>query len=98
VNNGIVMVDAANQRRNADGLTRLDAVVVAAQTRLRPVLMTSFTTICSMIPLAMGIGEGSESWKGMAQSVVGGMSTATLLTLVVVPTFYTFFARKKAKG
>ncbi len=98
VNNGIVMVDAANQRRNADGLTRLDAVVLAARTRLRPVLMTSFTTICSMIPLAMGIGEGSESWKGMAQSVVGGMSTATLLTLVVVPTFYTFFARKKAKG
>ncbi|MBN2528641.1 MAG: efflux RND transporter permease subunit [Deltaproteobacteria bacterium] len=97
VNNGIVMVDAANQRRN-DGLDRKAAVVSAAQTRLRPVLMTSFTTICSMIPLAMGIGEGSESWKGMAQSVVGGMSTATLLTLVVVPTFYTFFARKKAKA
>lgn len=97
VNNGIVMVDAANQRRNS-GVDRFEAVIVAARRRLRPVLMTSMTTICSMIPLAMGIGEGSESWKGMAQSVVGGMSVATILTLVVVPAFYTFFARKQAKG
>ncbi|MBN2527432.1 MAG: efflux RND transporter permease subunit [Deltaproteobacteria bacterium] len=97
VNNGIVMVDAANQRRNT-GMERFEAVVEAARRRLRPVLMTSMTTICSMIPLALGIGEGSESWKGMAQSVVGGMTVATILTLVVVPTFYTFFARKQAKG
>ncbi|MFO8071009.1 MAG: efflux RND transporter permease subunit [Polyangia bacterium] len=93
VNNGIVMVDAANRRRR-EGLDRFAAIVDAARTRLRPVLLTSTTTICSMIPLALEIGEGSESWSSMARAVIGGLLTATVLTLVVVPTFYTVFARK----
>jgi HAE1 family hydrophobic/amphiphilic exporter-1 len=94
VNNGIVMIDAANQQRAA-GLDRFRAIIVAARTRLRPVLLTSLTTICSMIPLALEIGDGSESWSGMARAVIGGLTSATVLTLVVVPMFYTVFARKE---
>jgi HAE1 family hydrophobic/amphiphilic exporter-1 len=96
VNNGIVMVDAANRRRNA-GADKNDAILSAAKTRLRPVLLTSMTTICSMIPLAMKLGEGSETWSGMARSVIGGLTSATLLTLVVIPVFYTIFAKKEVK-
>ncbi len=96
VNNGIVMVDAANQRRNA-GTDKFEAILDAAKTRLRPVLMTSLTTIFSMIPLALKLGEGSETWSGMARSVIGGLSSATLLTLVVIPVFYTIFAKREVK-
>jgi HAE1 family hydrophobic/amphiphilic exporter-1 len=94
VNNGIVMIDAANQQRVA-GLDRFSAIVEAARIRLRPVLLTSATTICSMIPLALEIGDGAETWAGMARAVIGGLLTATVLTLVVVPTFYTLLARKE---
>lgn len=93
VNNGIVMVDAANQRR-IDGLGRTEAIVEAAAMRLRPVLMTSLTTMLAMAPLALGIGEGSEGWAGLAKSVIGGLFAATFLTIFVVPVAYTFFARK----
>ncbi len=96
VNNGIVMIDAANQLRR-EGLDRLQAISKAARVRLRPVLLTSLTTMCSMTPLALKIGEGSEAWSGMATAVIGGLATATLLTLVVVPTMYTVFARKVPK-
>jgi HAE1 family hydrophobic/amphiphilic exporter-1 len=94
VNNGIVMVDAANQFR-LQSLGRRDAILKAAMVRMRPVLMTSFTTILAMTPLALEIGEGSEGWGGMAKAVIGGLITATFLTLFVVPTFYTYFASKK---
>ena len=93
VNNGIVMVDAANQLR-LKGMGRVDAIVRAARIRLRPVLMTSATTILAMVPLALEIGEGSAGWGGMAKAVIGGLLVATLLTLFVVPTAYTLFARK----
>jgi HAE1 family hydrophobic/amphiphilic exporter-1 len=94
VNNGIVMVDAANQNR-ARGMDLETAIVNAARTRMRPVMMTTLTTVLSMIPLALQIGEGSETWSGMGTTVVGGLSAATLLTLFFVPIMYTFFASKK---
>ena len=91
------MVDAANQQREK-GSDRKRAAIEAARMRLRPVLLTSATTILSMVPLAMELGEGSETWSGMAIAVIGGMLVATLLTLLVVPTMYTVFASKKQPG
>jgi HAE1 family hydrophobic/amphiphilic exporter-1 len=93
VNNGIVMIDAANQLR-AKGLGRVEAIIEAAVMRLRPVLMTSITTMLAMTPLALEIGEGSAGWAGLAKAVIGGLFAATAFTLIVVPTAYTLFARK----
>ncbi|MFH1469495.1 MAG: efflux RND transporter permease subunit [Pseudomonadota bacterium] len=93
VNNGIVMVDAANQLRR-EGQERMEAIRNASLMRLRPVLLTSLTTIFAMVPLALQIGEGSEQWSGMARAVIGGLVAATTLTLFVVPVLYTFFAAK----
>lgn len=96
VNNGIVMVDAANQLQE-EGLSRRDAIQKAALTRLRPILLTSLTTILAMIPLALGIGEGAAGWEGMAKAVIGGLTVATFLTLYVVPTMYTVFGRQSPR-
>ena len=95
VNNGIVMVDAANQLRE-QGLGRFEAIALASRQRLRPVLLTSLTTILSMVPMALEFGAGSEQWSGMARAVIGGLLAATALTLFVVPTIYTLFAGKGA--
>ena len=95
VNNGIVMVDYANQlRRRGQDLSQ--AIVEASTTRMRPILMTALTTILAMVPLALEIGEGAESWSPMAISVIGGLAVATLLTLVVEPCIYVVFGRYKA--
>lgn len=96
VNNGIIMVDAANQIRE-DGHGRLEAIALAGRRRLRPVLMTSLTTILGMVPMALGIGEGAETWAGLGKAVIGGLTTATFMTLFVVPIMYTVFARKDLK-
>jgi HAE1 family hydrophobic/amphiphilic exporter-1 len=96
VNNGIVMVDFGNQLR-AEGYDRVEAIVRAASIRMRPVVMTSLTTILGMLPLALGIGQGSAGWAGLAKSVMGGLSLATFLTLFVVPTMYSLFAPKVFK-
>lgn len=93
VNNGIVMVDAANQNRER-GMDKNTAIVNAARTRMRPVMMTTLTTVLSMIPLALEIGEGSETWAGMGTAVIGGLSVATLFTLFFVPIMYSYFAPK----
>jgi hydrophobic/amphiphilic exporter-1 (mainly G- bacteria), HAE1 family len=93
VNNGIVMIDAANQLRE-EGIGRYDAICAAAKMRIRPILMTSTTTILAMVPLALEIGEGSAGWSGMAKAVIGGLMASTFLTLFVVPTTYTLFAQK----
>jgi HAE1 family hydrophobic/amphiphilic exporter-1 len=93
VNNGIIMVEAANQLR-AEGLDRFEAIRQAAATRLRPILLTSLTTILAMVPLALGIGEGAAGWEGMAKAVIGGLTFSTALTLFVIPTMYTVFARR----
>jgi HAE1 family hydrophobic/amphiphilic exporter-1 len=96
VNNGIVMIDAANQFRE-QGLERTEAIAQASRLRMRPVLMTSLTTMLAMTPLALEIGEGSAGWGAMAKAVIGGLLAATVLTLIVVPTMYTLFARKHLK-
>lgn len=87
VNNAIVLIDFVNQLR-ARGMERTEALAEAARTRLRPILMTTLTTVLGMIPLALGIGEGSELEAPIAVAVIGGLSVSTLLTLVVVPAAY----------
>jgi HAE1 family hydrophobic/amphiphilic exporter-1 len=86
--NGILLVDYTNVLRER-GLTRHDALVKAGPTRLRPILMTTFAMVFGMIPVAFGLGEGSEWRAPMGQAVIGGLLTSTLLTLFIVPVVYT---------
>lgn len=90
VKNGILLVDYTNQLRQR-GLPRNEAILTAAPTRLRPILMTTLAAILGMLPLALGIGDGSEMYVPLATAVIGGLITSTLLTLFVVPTVYTLF-------
>ncbi|MDZ7318413.1 MAG: efflux RND transporter permease subunit [candidate division KSB1 bacterium] len=87
VNNGIVLVDYINQLRDR-GLELYEAIMVGGKIRMRPVLMTALTTIFGMLPLALGLGESGENWAPMARSVMGGLTVATVLTLIVVPVIY----------
>ncbi len=87
VNNAIVLVDFVGQRRRA-GLDRRSAILEAGSARLRPIFMTTLTTILGLAPMAMGLGEGAEIRAPMAIAVIGGLSLATLLTLVVIPVVY----------
>ncbi len=87
VNNGIVMIDYIKILQ-ARELTRHEAIVEGATRRLRPILMTAFTTILSMVPLALELGSGSETWSPMARTVIGGLTMSTLLMLFVVPCLY----------
>jgi HAE1 family hydrophobic/amphiphilic exporter-1 len=96
VKNGIVIVDFTNLQRER-GIPLKEAVITAGKSRLRPVLMTSLTTILGMIPLAIGSGEGSEMWKPMGVAIIGGLSFSTVLTLLVVPAMYTAFNFGKGK-
>ncbi len=91
VNNGIVLVDYINQLRER-GKELFEAIKEAGRVRMRPVLMTALTTIFSMFPLSLGIGESGESWAPLARSVMGGLTVASVLTLVVVPCIYAVFA------
>ncbi len=93
VNNAIVLIDAVNQRRE-EGQEKGRAIIDAAQDRLRPILMTSLTTILGLLPMALGIGEGAELRAPLAITVIGGLSVATLLTLIVIPVVYSIFDRK----
>ncbi|WP_206811053.1 efflux RND transporter permease subunit [Paradesulfitobacterium ferrireducens] len=90
VNNAIVLVDYINTRRKR-GEERSEAIVNAGPIRLRPILMTTLTTVLGLIPLSLGIGDGAEAQQPMAVAVIGGLSLSTLLTLVVVPVVYTLF-------
>ncbi|MEG2492884.1 MAG: efflux RND transporter permease subunit, partial [Rikenellaceae bacterium] len=93
VKNGIVMVDFINLLRER-GESLSQAVINAGRSRLRPVLMTTLTTILGMFPLAMSVGEGSETWQPMGIAVIGGLTFSTILTLVVVPIVYTIFGAR----
>jgi CzcA family heavy metal efflux pump len=90
VSNGILLIDYTNRLR-ARGMGIEEAVVLGGRTRLRPILMTTLCTILGLIPMAVGLGEGSESNAPMAIAVIGGLSISTLLTLIFVPTLYTIF-------
>ncbi|HJL32534.1 MAG TPA: efflux RND transporter permease subunit, partial [Polyangiaceae bacterium LLY-WYZ-15_(1-7)] len=87
VNNGIVLIDVLKRRR-AEGRGLVEAALEAGRTRVRPILMTALTTIFGMVPLALGIGDGAETWAPMARAVIGGMVVSTLLTLFVIPCLY----------
>ncbi|MCD4707704.1 MAG: efflux RND transporter permease subunit [Candidatus Sabulitectum sp.] len=97
VNNGIVMIDYANQLLRRKKSTIEEAIVEAATTRLRPILMTALTTMLAMTPLALGIGEGAESWAPMAITVIFGLAAATILTLMVEPCIYVVMGKRIAK-
>ena len=102
VNNAIVLIDAINQARER-GLERLEAIKLAGRTRLRPILITSVSTIIGLIPMAIGIGEGAEIRRPMAITVIAGTLVATFLTLIVIPVLYAVldrkeFAKSKAPG
>ena len=96
VNNGILYVDTVNQLREESSLE--EALVESGCIRLRPILMTTLTTILSMIPLAMGVGENGQMMQGMALVIVGGLIASTLLTLVLMPTIYLIIDKKHKKG
>jgi hydrophobic/amphiphilic exporter-1 (mainly G- bacteria), HAE1 family len=91
VSNAILLVDYTNILRRRDGLELREAVEVAGRTRLRPILMTSLATMLGLVPMALGIGEGSELQVPLARVVIGGLLTSTFITLVFVPTVYTLF-------
>lgn len=96
VNNGIVLVDYINQKK-AEGYRTYDAIIVGAQDRLRPILMTALTTMLGLVPLALGIGEGTEMNQPMAIVVIGGLFTSTLLTLFIVPIIYSLIDQETRK-
>ena len=89
--NAILLVDYANTLRSEEGLSARDALVRAGPIRLRPILMTSATLVCSMLPILLGTGPGAESRSPVAAVITGGMITSTLLTLIFVPALYTYF-------
>jgi HAE1 family hydrophobic/amphiphilic exporter-1 len=91
VKNGIVLIDFVNLCRER-GQSVINAVVTGGKSRLRPVIMTTMTTILGMVPLAVESGQGSEMWKPLGISVIGGLSVSTILTLILVPVLYCVFA------
>lgn len=89
VNNAIVLIDYINQLRRG-GMERNEAVIEGGETRLRPILMTALTTILAMVPMALGIGEGAELRAPLAVAIIGGLTSSTFLTLIIIPIFYTY--------
>jgi HAE1 family hydrophobic/amphiphilic exporter-1 len=87
VKNGIVLIDYINLNKER-GMSVMKSVVSGGKSRLRPVLMTTVTTILGMLPMAIGIGEGSEIWQPMGIAIMGGLTVSTILTLIVIPTIY----------
>jgi HAE1 family hydrophobic/amphiphilic exporter-1 len=92
VNNAILIVDQAG-RLQRSGMSIHDALAEAGRRRLRPILMTTLTTILALIPLAMGIGEGADAQAPLARTVVGGLSGSSLITLFLIPVLYSVFHR-----
>ena len=97
VNNAILLVDHINLLRRRDGLELREAIEEAGRRRLRPILMTSLTTMLALTPLAIGFGEGGEAQAPLARAVIGGLASSTLITLVFIPVIYSIF-EKSIKG
>lgn len=91
VNNAILLVDYTNLLRRRDKMPLREAIVEAGRRRLRPILMTALTTIIAMVPLALGLREGSEVQTPLARTVIGGLTTSTLITLIIIPLVYSLF-------
>lgn len=96
VSNGVLLVDFANKLR-ADGLTAYQAITTAAGIRFRPILMTFLATFLDLVPMAIGLGRGSEANAPLARAVVGGLLTSTFLTLIIVPILYTLLIHDSAE-
>lgn len=97
VKNGIVLIDYISLNRER-GMSIRRAVVLGGESRLRPVIMTTLTTILGMVPMALNHGEGSEMWRPMAWAVIGGLTVSTVLTLLLIPTLYCTVAGSEVKG
>jgi len=93
VKNAIVLIDRVNQLRE-EGVSKLAAIAQAAESRLRPITMTTLCTLIGFLPLAIGLGDGSEVRAPMAITVIGGLAISTLLTLVVIPVVYNLLDRR----
>ncbi|MEW6755605.1 MAG: efflux RND transporter permease subunit [Candidatus Latescibacterota bacterium] len=94
VNNAILLVDYTNQLRRRHGMGLTEAVRTAGSRRLRPILMTTLTTVLGLTPLAFGLGEGGEAQAPLARVVIGGLSSSTLITLVLIPVMYSVFEQR----
>ncbi|HEU4365066.1 MAG TPA: efflux RND transporter permease subunit, partial [Candidatus Krumholzibacteria bacterium] len=92
VNNGIVLIDYINTLRR-NGAARMDAIRAAGRVRLRPILMTTLTTVLGLMPMALGFGEGAEIRSPMALTVIGGLAVGSVLTLFVIPSLYAVVTR-----
>jgi multidrug efflux pump subunit AcrB len=92
VSNGVLLVDFANVLRRR-GKPLLDATIEAGRTRLRPILMTTIATIFGLLPMALGIGEGSETNLPLARAVIGGLTVSTVFTLFLIPALYSLLDR-----
>jgi CzcA family heavy metal efflux pump len=97
VKNGILLIDVANRRRE-EGATIEEALITAGHLRLRPIVMTTFAAIGGLLPLALGLGSGAEMEKPLAIAVIGGLSTATVFTLIAIPVLYAGFAGEETHG
>jgi HAE1 family hydrophobic/amphiphilic exporter-1 len=95
VNNAIILTDHANLLRRRDGLELLPALRETGRRRLRPILMTTLTTILGLVPMSLGLGEGGESQAPLGRAVIGGLTSSTFITLFVVPVCYALFFRKE---
>jgi HAE1 family hydrophobic/amphiphilic exporter-1 len=93
VNNAIVLVDYINTLRRG-GMEKMAAIVQASSVRLRPIAMTTATTVLGLLPMALGLGEGAEIRTPMALTVIAGLISSTFLTLVVIPTVYSLIDRR----
>ncbi|MBM4276816.1 MAG: efflux RND transporter permease subunit, partial [Deltaproteobacteria bacterium] len=100
VNNAILLVDFINRLRKVEGVPLKEAIIRGGRVRLRPILMTSFTTILGLTPMALGLGEGAEAYIALAIAVIGGLLVSMFLTLVFIPTLYLIVEewRERKKG
>ncbi|EMG36552.1 cation/multidrug efflux pump [Desulfocurvibacter africanus PCS] len=98
VNNAILLVDQTNQLRREEGFGLREAIEEAGRRRLRPILMTSLTTVFGLLPLALGLGEGGEAQAPMARAVIGGLTSSTLITLVFVPVMYSLISGNERRS
>ncbi len=97
VTNAVLLVDQARQLVQA-GMPLKEAISEAGRRRLRPILMTTLTTILALLPLALGIGEGADAQAPLARAVIGGLSTSTLISLLLIPAVYLLFHHQQKQA
>jgi multidrug efflux pump subunit AcrB len=96
VSNSILIVDLAHRLREERGVETASAIELAARTRLRPILMTSLATIIGLMPMALKLGEGSESYAPLARAIIGGLTVSLVFTVFLVPAAYLLLYRRRA--